>query len=208
MSQQAVLILQAGAGGEPRRWALVGAVTTIGRAEDSDIRLEGREVSRRHAQIRHDGVQYLLVDLGSKNGTLVNGVRVDRATVLRDGDELRVAPDHCLRFMDAEATVPAADRPPRLTVDPVTRSVSVAGRLVEPPLAPGQFALIRLLAESPGRVFSRDEVVAACYPEADGGVSDLAIEGLVRRLKARLATADPAREHIEVVRGHGIRLLV
>lgn len=208
MSQQAVLILQAGAGDEPRRWALAAAVTTIGRAEDSDIRLEGREVSRRHAQIRHDGAQYLLVDLGSKNGTLVNGVRVDRATVLRDGDELRIAPDHCLRFMDAEATLPSADRPPRLTVDPGTRSVSVAGRLIEPPLAPGQFALIRLLAESPGRVFSRDEVVAACYPEAEGGVSDLAIEGLVRRLKARLAAVDPGREHVEVVRGHGIRLLV
>lgn len=62
-------------------------VTTIGRAPDNDVVLEVPEVSRHHARLEyHDGT-FEIVDLGSTNGTLVNGVAVTR-TPLSDGDEL------------------------------------------------------------------------------------------------------------------------
>lgn len=207
MADRAVLILQEGPSGERQQWTLAGNVVTIGRWSENDVVLPDREVSRRHAQIRQDSGQYVLIDLGSKNGTLVNGVRAERALVLSDGDEILVAPRYRLLFVDSEATVPTTTRLRGVRIDLVTRTVTVAGVPLEPPLAPNQFALLQLLATEPGRVYTRDEVASACYPDAEGGVSDQAIDGLVRRLRARLAEVDPGAEHIAALRGHGIQLV-
>ncbi len=208
MAENAKLILQSGESGEEKLWTLEAGTTTIGRWEGNDVVLPDREVSRRHAQIRHEAGQYVLVDLGSKNGTLVNTARVDRATVLADGDEITIAPRHRLLFVDAESTVPSRARTRGVKVDAATRSVTIAGKRLEPPLAPSQFALLETLAAEPGRVFSRDEIADVCYPEAEGAVSDQAIDGLIRRLRARLAEADPDTDYIVALRGHGIRLNV
>jgi hypothetical protein len=206
MPDSAILVLQEGPGTDATRWPLDRDTVTIGRGPDNQVVLPDREVSRHHAQIRHEGGRYVLVDLGSKNGTLVNGSRIERATPLADGDEIRLAPRYCLLFVDSDATVPA--RGVRsIRVDEGTRAAYVDGRLVDPPLAPNQFALLQLLSREPGRVFTRDEIAAACYPEARGGVSDQAIDGVVRRLRARLAELDPGDERIEALRGHGFRLL-
>lgn len=208
MPQNAKLILQSGEGGQQRAWTLEAGTTTIGRWEGNDVVLADREVSRRHAQIRHESGQYVLVDLGSKNGTLVNASQIDRATVLADGDEITIAPRHQLLFVDAEATVPTSSGPRGVRIDAGTKTVTVAGKRVEPPLAPSQFTLLDMLAAEPGRVFSRDEIADVCYPDAEGAVSDQAIDGLIRRLRARLAEVDPDTEYIVALRGHGIRLNV
>ena len=57
----------------------------IGRSRDCDIQLADTNVSRRHAELRQEGVSYWIVDLGSTNGIEVNGKRVKRAK-LADGD--------------------------------------------------------------------------------------------------------------------------
>jgi len=59
----------------------------LGRSRGCEIRVSDLNVSRRHAEVRHDDATYWIVDLGSTNGTLVNGKRVDRAR-LRDGDRI------------------------------------------------------------------------------------------------------------------------
>ena len=59
----------------------------IGRSRDCDIQLADSNVSRRHAELRQEGASYWIVDLGSTNGTEVNGKRVKRAK-LRDGDKI------------------------------------------------------------------------------------------------------------------------
>jgi hypothetical protein len=59
----------------------------IGRSRDCDIQLADANVSRRHAELRQEGASYWVVDLGSTNGTEVNGKRVKRAK-LRDGDKI------------------------------------------------------------------------------------------------------------------------
>lgn len=62
-------------------------VTTMGRSRDCDIVVPDPNVSRVHAEVRHEGLEYVLVDLGSTNGVEVNGRRVLRHN-LRDGDRL------------------------------------------------------------------------------------------------------------------------
>lgn len=69
------------------RFTLTESVITVGRHPDCNLVLADPNVSRNHAEIRPDGDRYLIVDLGSTNGSRVNGVRVDRQ-VLDDGDEL------------------------------------------------------------------------------------------------------------------------
>jgi predicted component of type VI protein secretion system len=63
--------------------------STIGR-EGCDVNLMDPEVSRRHAAIRDQGGSLAIEDLGSTNGTFVNGTRITAATVLNDGDEVRL----------------------------------------------------------------------------------------------------------------------
>lgn len=65
------------------------APVTIGRADDADIVIEGAEVSRHHARIRWERGQFVLTDLGSRNGTLVNGVSI-REHVLASGDRVQI----------------------------------------------------------------------------------------------------------------------
>ena len=65
----------------------------LGRAVGNDVTLVDDRVSRRHATIHAQGEQeFLLVDLGSRNGTYLNGRRVNQPTRLRDGDHLQVGP--------------------------------------------------------------------------------------------------------------------
>jgi predicted component of type VI protein secretion system len=62
---------------------------TIGR-EGCDVNLMDPEVSRRHATIRDQGGSLAIEDLGSTNGTYVNGARISSVTLLKDGDEVRL----------------------------------------------------------------------------------------------------------------------
>jgi hypothetical protein len=72
-----------------RRVALGGAVTTLGRNSDCSVTLADPRASRRHAEIRSTGDGFLLTDLGSMNGTTVNGITV-REHLLHDGDTIAV----------------------------------------------------------------------------------------------------------------------
>ena len=65
-------------------------VTVIGRAAESDIRLDDPGVSRRHAELRYADGDVELIDLGSTNGVSVNGIPIGR-TLLQDGDRIDVA---------------------------------------------------------------------------------------------------------------------
>jgi hypothetical protein len=72
-----------------RRVPLGEEAASIGRLAECTVTLADPRASRRHAEIRPSGEGFVVVDLGSMNGTLVNGVPV-REHVLRDGDEISV----------------------------------------------------------------------------------------------------------------------
>ncbi len=71
------------------RFLLDQAMTSAGRHPDSDIFLDDVTVSRRHAEFRQEGEEFLVVDVGSLNGTYVNREPVDSA-VLANGDEVQI----------------------------------------------------------------------------------------------------------------------
>lgn len=71
------------------------SLTTIGRLPENQVRLDHRTVSRRHAQIAYTGDAFVVRDLGSDNGTFVNGEGVEERAV-EDGDRLQFG---VLRFV-------------------------------------------------------------------------------------------------------------
>jgi len=64
-------------------------IVTIGRLPECAVAVDDPNVSRRHAQLRREGDNVVLVDLGSTNGTKVNGVHV-RSHQLAPGDVITV----------------------------------------------------------------------------------------------------------------------
>ncbi len=71
-----------------RRIELGEQTISIGRSPECDVALPDPNVSRRHAEVRRHGSDFILVDLGSTNGTKVNGSWVTGERKLNDGDEM------------------------------------------------------------------------------------------------------------------------
>lgn len=193
-----------------QRWVIERDQVLIGRGTDCDIVLTERPVSRHHVRIERDDSGYLLYDLGSKNGTYVNRKEVrDKPHRLKDGDEIQIALCVKLGFVAADATLPLELTGPErgVRIDRAARRVYVGGHELVPPLSVAQYRLLDLLLEREGQVVSRDDIVAIVWPEEQAlGVSEQAIDALVRRLRERIAAIDPDHNYITTVRGHGFRL--
>src|SRR5512136_678497 len=63
---------------------------TIGRAEDNDLELLDPKVSRHHARIAREGTTYVVTDLGSANGTLIDGVPLTGSHTLQHGERITI----------------------------------------------------------------------------------------------------------------------
>jgi len=205
------LIVQGGPG-KGREIPLTEELLTIGRLEDSDVVIDDRLASRHHAEIERKHGQYVLSDCGSRNGTFVNSERITEPHTLRDGDEIQIGLEFKALYIDPEATAALGTefivRSRGLGIDRETREVWVKGKKLHALVSRAQFSLLALLYEKPGRVYSRDEIVAAVWPEeAAEGVSDETIDALVGRLRRRIAAVDPHHRYIVTVRGHGFKLV-
>ncbi len=80
------------------RFLLDRDVVTVGRHPDSDIFLDDITVSRRHAEFRRDAHRFWLHDVGSLNGTYVNGERADDQ-LLETGDEVQIGKFKLVAFI-------------------------------------------------------------------------------------------------------------
>ena len=108
----------------------IGAgVMTVGRQQDCQLRIASSQVSRKHCQIFEKKGLLLVKDLGSSNGTLVNGKKIVDQRVLEPGDELTVGSVK-FRIERLEDTVlmPGASHPP---ASPKPGDTSIAGAIGE-----------------------------------------------------------------------------
>ena len=191
-----------------QRWQLSQTIV-LGRESSCDVVIVDRQISRFHARLTPTPEGVILEDLGSKNGTHHNGNLLSAPVVLQDGDLLSVALAQQFLFLTSDATMPLLDggKPGRLMMDQKSRRVWVNQLQLVPPLSAQQFKMLWLLYESQGQVVSRPDLVTAVWgDEQAAGVSDQALDALIRRLRDRLAGLDPTHQYIDTVRGHGVRL--
>jgi DNA-binding winged helix-turn-helix (wHTH) protein len=83
----------------------------------------------------------------------------------------------------------------------------IKGVEAKPPLSNEQFRLLHYLYERSGKVISRDELIAHVWPDVHAeGVSEEALDALVRRVRERIVQAGGERSYIVTLRGQGFRL--
>jgi predicted component of type VI protein secretion system len=252
INEVALLVAQSGPL-NGQRWTISHALL-LGRDEQCDIIIPDRQVSRQHARIALSEQGVLLEDLGSKNGTHLNGKLIDGASLLQDGDSVQVALAQRFVFLSSDATVPLPPDHGDLEIERSSASIQPnqadfqdqamkekpIGRLrldkrshrvwinlegsakstshskrqpsireieIDPPLSASQFRMLEVLYDQQGRVVSRSDLIAAVWGLEEAiGVSEQALDALIRRLRDRLANVDPTHTYITTVRGHGLRL--
>jgi len=192
-----------------QRWQLSQTIV-LGREATCDVIVVDRQISRFHARLTPTSEGIILEDLGSKNGTYLNSVLTSAPVVLQDGDVLSVAMAQQFMFIVSDATTPLLDGPSqqgRLMMDQKSRRVWVNQQQLVPPLSAQQFKLLWLLYERNGQVVTRPDLVAIVWGDEQAmGVSDQALDALVRRLRERISALDPTHQYINTIRGHGIQL--
>jgi len=229
----AVLLIQSGVP-EPGVATLEAARHVLGKEPHADVTFDNPYVSRRHAEIVFSGDSYLIRDLGSKNGTYVNGRRLtDRPVKLQGGETIELGLGQVVttfRLGSSTITLPGPSAkpvqtapgartpvstpvalrpspPPGLLVDAARREVFVDGRPVSPPLSVKEFDILALLWERMGEACGKDDLAAAGWPEREqGAVTDQEISQCVHRLRRRIEP-DPASPRFVIsIRGYGYRL--
>ncbi len=181
---------------------LTGDRLVLGRAADCDLVVADARVSRHHSELCRQGDGWLLCDLGSTNGTFLNGQRLTQALPLRDGDAIEIGSAQFV-YHDPEATLDTSHFP-HLVLDATGGQVWVDRQPV--PLSSRQHALLSYLWSRRGLPCSRDEIARAVWPECSEHVYDYQIESLVKRLRIKLEP-DPAQPTVVLtVRGRGYRL--
>jgi len=197
------------------RWSIAGELI-IGRTGACEILIPNPQVSRKHARIFISPDGPVLEDLSSKNGTFHNGKPVAEITNLEDGDVIQIALAQEFVFLGQDATVPLAPGDfessvisyfRRIRLEKDSHRTWILNRELDPPLSLLQFKLLLLLLESTGRVISRSEIFNSVWGSQEAvGVTDQALDALVRRLRERISELDSQHNYIITVRGQGYRL--
>jgi len=180
----------------------------IGRDETADLTIDSARVSRQHAEIVYNQGQWFLTDLNSKNGVFLNGHRLEPHASVRfvNGDTIQLSRVVVFKFEDYNTTLPDTFQQVLnfgLWLDEDNHAVYVQNQLIAPPLSNNQFILLALLFSTPGKLISNDAIANTIWPEAEGGVTDQAIDNTVSRLNKQLRKFDPSHEYVVTVRGVG-----
>lgn len=177
-----------------------GQSVTFGR-EECTLTIPSPRVSRRHAEITWEGGQPVLADLGSSNGTQVNGKRLSKPHPLQDGDEITVGPYLCTYKDQRKGGAAQAGPDANMLTAPMLAD-AMAGRLDQMSL----FELLQTLelnqktgllevfgADNSGKVGMKDG--KPVYAEAEGTTGVNAIHLLLREKEGQFTFGpgfDPA----------------
>lgn len=197
------------------RWELHDQLV-IGRTDSCDVIIPNRQVSRRHSRLMSSDQGVFLEDLNSKNGTFLNGDIVQEKVPIKDGDVIQIALAQEFIYLSKDATIPldmsdfqpsAISSPKKFALDLESRRIWIDQQELSPPLSSLQFKLLAYLYKKEGNVVSRQEIIHNVWGEQEAaGVSDQALDALIRRLRERLSELDPDHEYIVTIRSQGFRL--
>ena len=210
----AMLIVDAGVPGMDHI-PLADIVSVIGKSSDADITINNPFVSRSHCKIRFQDDSFYISDLGSKNGTYVNGVPLSAAEEkkLRHDDVIALSSDQVIfRFhqrTDETLTLSWSKPSPAsgLHLDSGPREVYREGVLLAPPLSRKEFDVLELLYQHRGDAVSRDEIGRIGWPEReDGVVAPEEIEQCIRRIRRRIEPEPRTPQYVITVRGYGFKM--
>ena len=147
--QEAPTLILSQGPGEDGQIDASGTTITIGRQADCDIQVDHEQVSRYHACITWDGQDYIVKDLGSTNGTFVNGERVTSPRPLHRGDEVQFGGEtrftfgHNLPVPDATVPVNLSDMPAHRERRPMVWAlVAIVGLLLVVAVGAGAYFLL------------------------------------------------------------------
>ena len=189
---------------------LTQTITRLGRGVENEIVIVSKRASREHAHIRREGRHTFLDELGSTNGTFLNGERVLGSTKLRDGDQISIG-EIMFIFHDPDTTT--RETPfPELEVNVEAGIVRLNRRAIQ--LSPKEFSLLVYLNENRSKVCSKDEIGRAVWseykrsnPMDQSGIYDYQIENLIRRLRTKIENDANSPVLLITVRGLGYKLL-
>lgn len=142
MSAQYQLIMHTGPT-QGKIFPVEGDIITIGRESENQIVINDAEVSRKHSQLILQGGKYILSDLGSTNGTFVNGQRLTGQHILQPGEIISLGEQISLSFdliphVDPNATMVSASHipGPRPAAQPAQQSVAQPAYAGHVPVGP------------------------------------------------------------------------
>ena len=193
-----------------RKWEITSEIL-VGRGEDCDVVIPDRQVSRFHLKvIPHVDKMVEIKDLGSKNGSFLNGKKLLETAFIKDGDQIKIALVQEFIFISSDSTLPLGNAkkvPGRLLIDSRARRVWVLEKEVIPAFSVQQFRLLQCIYEQSGEVVPREKIIQAVWGLKEGeGVTEQALDALVRRLRERLSEFDKNHNYLVTVRGFGLRL--
>jgi DNA-binding response OmpR family regulator len=182
----------------------------MGRGFANQLRVEHPDISRRHACLRLHDDYYVVEDLDSRNGTLVNAAHLvaGEQRRLHDGDTIQLAAVVSMVFVDPFVTRERPDvRPMRvrgLWLDPQAQIVMVGDERIV--LSLQQYRLLALLYARAGTVVTRQEIAEALW-STGLDLTEQMIDNTVSRLRANLQKVDASHEYVVTVRGRGYQFV-
>lgn len=168
----------------------------LGNSSDSDITITNPYVSRRHCRITYKEDNYYVSDLGSKNGTFLNGTELleGEESILNSGDVLELSIQsvrfifraHSSESTAQTMTLTLPKKSDDLRVETGAREVWVRGEKILPSLSPKEFDVLALLYSKRTEVVTKDDIAFGGWPERDGDVGNHEIEQCIRRIRRRI----------------------
>jgi hypothetical protein len=193
---------------------IIGTSVIAGNSDAVDIKLENRFVSRRHFQVRFESDVFYISDLGSTNGTYLNGskLRPNEEQIIRNRDKIGLGVDEVVLVFSGPvgtvridtAVIARASRGDDgdLVVDSSSRDVWVRDEKL-PSLPRKEFDILECLFQNRGQAVSRDEIAAAGWPERPDDVPNSDIDQYIRRLRRKIEE-NPSEPEIILTRvGYG-----
>ena len=187
-------------GADPgRSFELDAPESIIGRQSGVHIHLEGQKVSRRQARVFRQGENFLLEDLGSSNGTFLNGKKLEAPATLQGMDEIGIGP-YLLRFESADA-------PAEFTIRARTAANAQNAELYAGDAAHKLKVILRLSSDL-GRSLEVDQLLMrvldhlfVLFPQAERGLIIFLNQGhpFIRAQKQRGTEVEKARFSSSIV---------